>query len=202
MENILWHKNLIPTIFYLAVALISFVMYNRSNSKYRTHTKRIQSLRSFMYLYKYIQLSTLIVCIASIWSNNSYLFELYQDLDFMVYCGIGLSGLAIAIFSLSRFSLGKNYSPCYDSYMPKNIKTTGIYSIIRHPIYTSNIMLMLGIFITTGSLIVIANTIVLLAYYFISAFNEERAISKKFPKYILYKKQTGMFLPHLFKKIG
>ena len=202
MENILLHKNAIPTIFYLAVALISFIMYNRANSKYNSNTKRIQSLKSFMYLYKYIQLSTLLVCLLSIWTNHKYLFEVYQDNDFMLYCGIAISGLAITLFSLSRFSLGKNYSPCYDSYMPKNIKTTGIYSIVRHPIYTSNILLMIGIFISTGSLVVAANTVVLSIYYLISAFVEERAITKNFPRYTEYKAKTGMFLPYLTKKVG
>ena len=42
--------------------------------------------------------------------------------------------------------------------MPKNLKTTGIYSLVRHPIYSSNILLMIGIFVSTGSLIIAANT--------------------------------------------
>ena len=94
----------------------------------------------------------------SVWSNHKYLFKLYPSNDLMVYTGIALSGIAITLFSISRFSLGKNYSPCYDSYMPKNIKTSGIYSLVRHPIYTSNTLLMIGIFISTGSLIVAVNT--------------------------------------------
>ena len=202
MDNILENTSLVSTLFYIAVALISIVMYNRSNSNYNSNTKRIHSVKSFMYLYKYIQLSTLIVCIACLWYDHKYLFKAYENSDFLVYLGVAVSGLAITLFSLSRFSLGKNYSPCYDSYLPKSIKTSGIYSLVRHPIYSSNILLMIGIFISSGSLIIAVNTAVLLAYYIISALVEERAITKKFPKYKKYKKDTGMFIPHLIKRVG
>ena len=138
---------------------------------------------------------------ASIWIDHKYLFELYAGNQVLIYTGIAISGLAITLFAISRFSLGENYSPCYDSYMPRNLKTTGIYSLVRHPIYSSNILLMIGIFISTGSLIIAANTIILFTYYVLSAFIEERAIIKKFPKYKSYKSRTGMFIPNFSKMI-
>jgi len=201
MENIFENNNIIATLFYIAVALISIVMYHKSNSAYDSKTKKIHSIASFMYIYKYIQLSTFFVCIASIWSDHQYLFKIYNDNVLFLYLGIAVSGLAITLFAISRFSLGRNYSPCYDSYMPKNLKTTGIYSLVRHPIYSSNILLMIGIFISTGSLIIAANTAVLLIYYILSALIEEKAIVKKFPKYKSYKSKTGMFLPNFSRMI-
>ena len=201
MENILENSNIIATLFYIAVALISIVMYHRSNSKYNSKTQKIHSIASFMYIYKYIQLSTFFLCMASIWSNHRYLFKIYSNNDLFLYSGIAISGVAISLFAVSRFSLGKNYSPCYDSYMPKNLKTTGIYSLVRHPIYSSNILLMIGIFISTGSIIIAANTIVLFIYYGLSALIEEKAIIKKFPKYESYKNKTGMFLPNISRMI-
>ena len=168
MENILENSNIVSTLFYIAVALISITMYHKSNASYNAKTKKIHSIASFMYIYKYIQLSTFAVCMISIWSNHRYLFKVYNNTDLFTYIGIAISGIAITLFAISRFSLGKNYSPCYDSYMPKNLKTTGIYSIVRHPIYSSNILLMVGIFISTGSLIIAANTIVLFIYYIYS----------------------------------
>ena len=201
MENILENNNVIATLFYITVALISIVMYHKSNSKYNSKTGRIHSISSFMYIYKYIQLSTFFACIASIWSNHQYLFKIYNDNIVLLYLGIAISGIAITLFAISRFSLGSNYSPCYDSYMPKNLKTTGIYSLVRHPIYSSNILLMIGIFISTGSLIIAANTIILFTYYILSAIIEERAIVKSFPKYKSYKSRTGMFLPNFSRMI-
>ena len=199
--DILENKNLIPTLFYLSVALISIVMYHKSNSSYNSKTKKIHSIKSFMYLYKYIQISTFVACMISIWSSHKYLFKVYSSNDFLIYIGISISGIAITLFALSRFSLGKNYSPCYDSYMPKNLKTTGIYSLVRHPIYSSNILLMIGIFISTGSLIIAVNALILFVYYALSAIIEEKAISERFPKYESYKRKTGMFFPNFARMI-
>ena len=201
MENILTNTGFISTLFYVAVALISIVMYHKSNADYNSETKKIHSIASFVYIYKYIQLSSFTVCMVSIWIDHKYLFELYVGSEVLIYTGIAISGLAITLFAISRFSLGKNYSPCYDSYMPRNLKTTGIYSLVRHPIYSSNILLMIGVFVSTGSLIIAANTIILFTYYVLSAFIEERAIIKKFPKYKSYKSRTGMFIPSFSKMI-
>ena len=199
MENIFYSTNAIATLFYLSVALISIIMYNKANSDYNRNKSKIHSFKSFMYIYKIMQLSTLLVCITSIWIDHSYLYKLFNNTEILKYIGISISGFAITMFSIARFTLGKNYSPCYDSYIPKSINTKGIYSIIRHPIYTANLLLMLGIFISSASAIIAFNAIILLLYYTMSAFIEEKAIQKKFPTYATYKNRTGMFLPSIIK---
>ena len=199
MNTFIIDTPFIGTIFYIAVGLISFIMYNNSNSNYSSDTDKIRSLKSFMYFYKIIQLSTLMACIFSLWSDSPTLFKLFVNNDFLVYMGISISGLSISLFAMARFSLGDNYSPCYDSYLPKDINTTGIYSIVRHPIYSSNILLVLGIFLSSASGIVLFNGTVLTLYYYISAAREENAIVKKFPNYCTYQIKTGMFFPHLVK---
>ena len=201
MNNYIIDTPLIGTIFYIAVGLISFIMYNNSNSNYNSNTGKIRSLRSFMYFYKIIQLSTLLACIFSLWSDSPTLLKLFNNNDFLIYLGISMSGLSISLFSIARFSLGDNYSPCYDSYLPRNINTKGIYSIVRHPIYSSNILLVLGIFLSSGSAIVLFNGTILTIYYYISAAREENAITRQFPNYRSYKIKTGMFFPHLVRSI-
>jgi len=201
MNNYIIDTPLIGTVFYIAVGLISFIMYNNSNSGYNTNGGKIRSLKSFMYFYKIIQLSTLLTCIFSLWSDSSTLFKLFNNNNFLIYLGISISGLSISLFAIARFSLGDNYSPCYDSYLPKDINTKGIYSIVRHPIYSSNILLIIGIFLSSGSGIILFNGIILTVYYYISAAREENAIAKQFPNYCTYQIKTGMFFPHLVKSI-
>tara|TARA_B100001769_G_C21967263_1_gene520378 strand:- start:376 stop:558 length:183 start_codon:yes stop_codon:yes gene_type:complete len=60
---------------------------------------------------------------------------------------------------------------------------------------------MIGIFISTGSLIIGGNTLILFIYYALSAFIEEKAIARRFPKYESYKRKTGMFLPNFARMI-
>ena len=162
MNNYIINTPLIATLFYITVGLISFIMYNKSNTNYNSNTGKIRSLKSFMYFYKILQLSTLLACIFSFWSDSPTLIKLFNNSNFLIYLGISISGLSISLFAIARFSLGDNYSPCYDSYLPKNINTKGIYSIVRHPIYSSNILLVLGIFLSSGSLLILFNGIVLI----------------------------------------
>ena len=201
MNNFIISTPHIATLFYIAVGLISFIMYNNANSGYNSNTAKIRSLHSFMYFYKLIQVTTLMACIFSFWSDSPTLFKLFLSNDYLIYFGISISGVAISLFAMARFSLGDNYSPCYDSYLPKYINTTGIYSIVRHPIYSSNILLVIGIFISSASAIVLFNGIVLTLYYYVSAAREENAIAKKFPNYSTYQIKTGMFFPHLVKSV-
>lgn len=191
--------NLLLTIFYFTVALISIVMYDKANNSYSKESDRIKSFTSFAYLYKIIQISTLSIAILSAWSDNPMLFKLFENTVIYKYLGVSLSGLGITLFAISRFSLGDNYSPCYDSYIPKSINTSGIYSVIRHPIYTSNLMLIGGVFISSGSMIILINFFILFIYYLFSAFVEEKALCNKFPTYFNYMKRTGMFFPTLFR---
>ena len=197
MENL--NTNIVASIFYITIGLISIVMYSKANNNYNNKTSQIHSYKSFMYIYKILQISTLIICVSSLWNDYSILYKLYHNNDFLIYLGISISGLGISMFSIARFSLGKNYSPCYDSFLPKSINTKGIYSVIRHPIYTANLILMLGIFLSSGSALILINTLILFIYYLLSAFVEEKAILKKFPKYRKYKSDTGMFLPNIIK---
>jgi protein-S-isoprenylcysteine O-methyltransferase Ste14 len=202
MTSLLFSTNVVATIFYLSVALISMTMYHSANKNFNSTGTKIHSFKSFEYLYKFIQITTLTVCILSIWIDYPYLYKIFRNTDLFKYLGVSISALGISLFALARFSLGNNYSPCYESYMPKSINTKGIYSLVRHPIYSSNLLLMVGIFISSGSLIILINGLVLFAYYFISAFIEERALSGQFSRYKMYKSRTGMFIPSIIKGIS
>ena len=71
----------------------------------------------------------------------------------------------------------------------------GLYKLIRHPLYTSNLLLVIGVFIACGSALILINFCILFIYYLMAALSEEKALLNHFPKYKKYKKQTGMFLP-------
>ena len=103
------------------------------------------------------------------------------------------------MFLSARVSLGIEYSPCYDSYVPSDIIKDGLYKYVRHPIYISNILLIIGVIISSGSQLMLLNLLILSVYYFISAMIEEREIVKHYPKYKSYKNETGMFIPTKFK---
>jgi protein-S-isoprenylcysteine O-methyltransferase Ste14 len=155
-----------------------------------------KSLPNFYFVYRYIQISTLAVSIASIFGNWPILLRLHNRTDIMV---VGLCG-ALATFGLfiwAKSALGDNYSPCFDSYLPQAFKRTGPYKFVRHPIYSSNIVLLVLLWASNGSLWILANVTILAAYYSKSARQEEEELAGRFPAYVEYLKQTGRFVPKL-----
>ena len=78
---------------------------------------------------------------------------------------------------------------------PKDFIRHGVYRIVRHPIYLSNLILLSGVFLISGSAWIVLNFLILFIYYLISAFKEERYLLKKFPSYKKYKSITSMFIP-------
>ena len=91
--------------------------------------------------------------------------------------------------------IGGQQFVCLSFVSPEDIIQNGLYKLIRHPIYTSNLLLVIGVFIACGSGLVLINFCILFIYYLMAALSEEKALSNHFPKYKKYKKQTGMFLP-------
>jgi len=75
---------------------------------------------------------------------------------------------------LGRFSLGKNWANQATLYDDQTLVTDGVFSIARHPLYSS------------------------LIWMFYGASLEEKLLVKRFPKYIEYQKRTGMLFPKIF----
>ena len=191
----LFQDELIASIFFVIVAIINKTVYDRKNNSYiKTKTKTLNSFRSFRHLHKIIRISTLIIFIGSIWIDNTIWIKLFSGTTFL-YCGIAITSLAMVLFLIAGINLGDNYTPCYDSYLPEDIIQNGLYKLIRHPIYTSNLLLVIGVFIACGSALILINFCILFIYYLMAALSEEKALLNHFPKYKKYKKQTGMFLP-------
>ncbi len=191
----LFQDKLTATILFVVVAIINKTVYDSKNNKYiKSKTKPLPSFRSFRSLHKIIRISTLIIFIGSIWIDNNIWIKLFSGTTFL-YCGIAITSLAMILFFIAGINLGDHYTPCYDSYIPEDIIQNGVYKLIRHPIYTSNLLLIIGVFIACGSALILINFFILFIYYLMAALSEEKALLNHFPQYKKYKKQTGMFLP-------
>lgn len=112
--------------------------------------------------------------------------------------GFAIAVIGIAIIAKSKHQLGRNYSPCFDSFLPFDINAKGMYASIRHPIYLGNILRLIGLGIVAGSTIIWAIGAVMTFYFNRSARLEEEMLSKKFPEYGDYMKKTSRFLPGIF----
>ena len=186
-------ENIIVLLFVFVISIISLYLYDNDDS-YNKKPKNKFSLSVFKIVSKLIHVTTIIIVCDSILIDNFLGLEFHDNLLFS-YIGISISTIAISFFISSKITLGKNYSPCYDQRKPKNITSSGLYKYVRHPIYSSNILLLIGTFMISGSYLMLVNIFILSFFYTISAYREEKYLITNFNYYNGYSKKTGMFLP-------
>ena len=108
---------------------------------------------------------------------------------------ICLMGLVLALWA--RTTLGRNWGMPMTLRKEHQLVMSGPYSLIRHPIYTAFLLMMLGSIFTSG-IIWLIPLIGAGIYFVTSAKLEEKDMLEKFSKeYIAYKKRTKMFIPFL-----
>lgn len=183
--------------FLVALCVASAACYRRDHSRkdYADGSRQMMpSPREFAWVYGYIRYSTLVVGLGAMLSEQGIWFVLYRS-TVSIYVGAAIAILGFAMFVAARRALGRHYSPCYESYVPTAIVRSGPYSSIRHPIYTANQMVLLGVFVLTGSLWIAGNWALLCFYYARSAVAEERRLLMEHEDYAGYRERTGRFLP-------
>lgn len=81
------------------------------------------------------------------------------------------------------------------------IVNTGIYRYIRHPQYTGFLLITLGMIFEWATIPLLIMWPILIIVYCRLARKEEQDMVQEFgDQYVVYKKQTGMFLPKLITK--
>ena len=187
----------IMLIFIFIISFISLYLYD-SDDSYNKRPKNRFSISLFRVISKFIHVTTVVIVCDSLFIENFLGLEFHDNI-FFIYIGIAISSIAITLFISSKITLGKNYSPCYDQRKPKSIISSGLYKYVRHPIYSSNVLLLVGTFIISGSYLMLVNILILSLFYAISAYREEKYLINNFTYYKAYSKNTGMFIPR-YKK--
>jgi protein-S-isoprenylcysteine O-methyltransferase Ste14 len=100
-----------------------------------------------------------------------------------------------------RFNLGKNWANQIKIYKEHTLVQTGMYSIVRHPLYSSIILMFYGGCLVYGNMAAFAAvSFVFVPFMYYRAKQEETLLLQSFPKYEEYKKKTGMLFPMLRKR--
>ncbi len=140
--------------------------------------------------------SQAMLSIATFWSNSELLLKIH-DSDHIRYLGVILTIAATALYLKSLKNLGRNYSPCYDSYAPYELVRNGPYKWIRHPMYLAKLLLMFATFILSGSFRFVSQFIYLVLDMAKAIRIEESYLSTSFPGYINYRRTTKMLPPYI-----
>ena len=153
----------------------------------------VTSYSGFAWVYRFVQGSTAIFGLLAFLVESPFLQLHRNPAGILIGCATALLGLGI--FRSAKTTLGRHYSPCFDSFLPRDVQLDGIYRRVRHPIYTGNIVILLGLTLATGSPALAINLFLVTVYYSLSARREEAALAERFPEYREYVGRSGRFVP-------
>lgn len=120
----------------------------------------------------------------------------FERLNILSYGLISIA-MAIGITAVINMKLGNlNIVPTLKK--QHQLITNGIYHWIRHPMYTSVLLLCLAFTLTNGHQTAQLVMLILLLDLVLKSNLEEKLLSQRFEKYQDYKNKTGRFIPFLF----
>jgi protein-S-isoprenylcysteine O-methyltransferase Ste14 len=109
---------------------------------------------------------------------------------------LGLSALILIVKGL--IDLGKNLTPLPYPIDNGELVQTGIYRIVRHPLYSGLILAAFGWTLWQMSLSHLIATAILLIFFDIKANREETWLTQKYPDYLEYRQRVKKIIPGIY----
>lgn len=105
--------------------------------------------------------------------------SLFAPPDFLDVLGIILMVGGIALVIISLVSLGAALTPTPVPQESAALRTKGIYSLVRHPVYSGILVAALGFTLAVGSIWQVLLWVVLAVFFYAKAFWEDRLLAEK-----------------------
>ena len=108
-----------------------------------------------------------------------------------------VAGLAVAVWA--RMTLGRNWSGVTTLKADHELIRRGPYRLMRHPIYTGVLMMILAVLLLRGGLGGMIGLVVICIGFGIKIRSEEKLMLQQFPnEYAMYQKRVKRLIPFLF----
>lgn len=112
--------------------------------------------------------------------------------------GTAIIVLGMIGYILSHFYLRRNWSLSASIKEGHKLVESGPYKLIRHPMYSSMTLVVLGSGLLIANYMMILFTPVVGIIYCIRARKEEKLLKEEFPEYEKYATETKIFIPGVF----
>ena len=124
------------------------------------------------------------------------IFPISYQPSFLKLLGIVIYLVGLITAVIGRIQLGKNWVDLEDyQVLPgQSVVSNGLYHYLRHPIYTGDLLLVIGLELALNSWLLLATPILILIVVR-QALKEETLLSEKLPGYSEYCTKTKMFIP-------
>ena len=116
----------------------------------------------------------------------------------LTLAGIVLYTAGLIIALTGRIQLGRNWTDIEKSYVKDEhrLVSHGLYHYMRHPIYTGDVLLLLGLELALNSWFVLG-VAAIAVYVRRQAIREEHKLKQSIPDYDRYCERTARFVPFL-----
>ncbi|BBC26869.1 methyltransferase family protein [Pseudanabaena sp. ABRG5-3] len=105
---------------------------------------------------------------------------------------------AVVLLGRSLFDLGQNLTPLPHPKDDGQLVQTGIYSLVRHPIYSGVVALALSYACWHMSWLHLLGAIALFIFFDAKARQEEFWLTEKFPDYVNYRHTVKKLIPWIY----
>ncbi|MGZ4115675.1 MAG: methyltransferase family protein [Actinomycetota bacterium] len=114
-----------------------------------------------------------------------------------------VGGLLLVLGSLllvaGGLRLGPSLTPLPAPRTGQELTTTGIYGLVRHPMYGGGLVFALGWSIVFGSVVGLVLTAVLVVFVELKSRREEQWLAQRYPDYADYRRRTPRrFIPYVY----
>jgi protein-S-isoprenylcysteine O-methyltransferase Ste14 len=167
---------------------IDFMLFSQSHNvqKERKSIVETGTMTAFFIVYYVILVSK----VGTVGLASEFVKQLMMILGTVMI----LSGCAANI--KGRFNLGKNWANQIKIYKTHTLVQTGMYRIVRHPLYSSIIVMFYGGCLVYRNIAAFAAvSVIFVPFMYYRAKQEEVLLVQRFPQYEEYKKKTGMLFP-------
>jgi protein-S-isoprenylcysteine O-methyltransferase Ste14 len=107
--------------------------------------------------------------------------------------------LGLLLLGWAGLRLGSSLTPFPAPRKDQNVKTTGPYALVRHPMYGGGILIALGWSIIFATIVGLVLTVVLALFLDLKARREEAWLSERLDGYADYRRRTRhKLLPFLY----
>jgi len=166
--------------------------------KHYAHSKGIspQKYRLFYNIFSLISLVPVLII-----SNNISAVYAISPNSILKLVGLILAGYGVVLAKLAFKPYDTKAFLGLAPHKQESFKTEGLLKYVRHPIYSASIVILIGYFLFDPRWNTLLNVIMLIIYFVVGGYFEERKLIREFgEQYIEYKKKTPMLIPRFWRR--
>jgi protein-S-isoprenylcysteine O-methyltransferase Ste14 len=138
---------------------------------------------------------------AATWITDTFFFQYSTFVNQYVPIGVKIP-FGVVLLVLSGYLARTGLSIVFDEERKKpGVIRKSVFSVVRHPVYLSEILLSLGLLMLSISLAAAVVWVVTIAFlHYISRFEERLLLERFGEEYELYMREVPMWIPRLRKR--